>query len=100
MRGPEAAGARRHRLPHNRSSAKLSDAPLSASGFIRPDETNVGLPSVFRELPHRNRDAGVNLFNGRAWWQSRVGKIHSLWIVAQQQNSRHDLSFILRALDG
>jgi hypothetical protein len=28
-----------------------------------------------------------------AWWQTRVGKIHSLWIAAKQQNPRHDLSF-------
>jgi len=63
-----------------------------SSGFIRPDETNVGLPSTLSELLPRNRDAGVNLFNGHAWWQSGVRKIHSLRIVAQQQNPRHESS--------
>ena len=65
------------------------------SGFIRPDQTDVGLPSAFGELLHRNRDAGVDLLGGHTWWQSRVRKIHSLWTVAQQQNPHHELSLIL-----
>ena len=30
-----------------------------ASGFIRPDQTEIGLPSAFSELFHRYGDAGV-----------------------------------------
>jgi hypothetical protein len=53
-----------------------------AGGFIRPDQTDVSLPTAFSELLQRNRYAGVNLLNGHTWRQSRVRKIHSLWIVA------------------
>ena len=35
------ASARRLRLRHNRSASTLTDAPLPAQRFIRPDQTNV-----------------------------------------------------------
>ena len=62
---------------------------------FRPDETEVGIPSAFSELLHRYREAGANLLGGHTWWQSGVRKIHSLRIVAKQQNARHRLSLIL-----
>jgi len=50
-------------------------------GFVRPDQAEVALPSMFSELLHRYRDAGVNLLSGHTWWKSRVRKIQKLWIV-------------------
>jgi hypothetical protein len=53
-----------------------------SGGFVRADETNVGLPSAISELLQRNRDAGVHLLNRHTWRQCRVRKIHSLGIEA------------------
>jgi len=38
------------------------------SGFVRPDEAKVGLPTAFSELFHRNRDTGVYLLSGHTRW--------------------------------
>ena len=52
MQGPGAAGERRRRLPHNRSFRSDQTLRLRAGGFsdIRPDQTDVAIPTAFREL--------------------------------------------------
>src|SRR5512139_3330934 len=58
--------------------------------LIRPDVGNLPLPPPVNELLERNRNTGADLFNRHARWQSGVRKINRLWVVAEQQNPRHE----------
>jgi len=60
-----------------------------SGGFIGPNEANIGLPSACSELLQRSRNTRANLLSGHTRWQSRVGKIDGIRIVADQQNPCH-----------
>src|SRR5262249_26455858 len=60
-----------------------------SGGFIGPNEANIGLPSACSELLQRSRNTCANLLSGHTWWQSWVGKIDGIRIVADQQNPGH-----------
>ncbi len=49
-----------------------------SGAFVRPDGTDVGLPSAFSELLHRDGDSCVNLLSGQTRRQSRVRIVHRL----------------------
>src|SRR5437764_5231276 len=70
MQGGGAAGARRLRLPHNRSSPNVTDAPLSAERFhqagsnqrqppIRVQRTASSQPRCRRELSQQSCPAAM-----------------------------------------
>src|SRR5262249_23782182 len=80
-----------------RSQLTLGRRP---SGFIGVNEAHIAFPTPCSKLLERNRNACANLLDGHTRWQSGVGEIHSLRIVANEQNPRHEPSSFASACTG
>jgi hypothetical protein len=59
------------------------------SSFIGADEAEISLPSPVCHLLQPERKARAYLLGTHPSRQRRIGIIYSVWVVADQQNSRH-----------